>query len=272
MTEKSYLWTTGGAGDGASTYTRADWSKISKILATCMGFEGVAPHWLLDLLGSVPGANTARINTGGAVVDGKPYDNDAAVDVTIPSAVGGGNTRIDRIVLRANWAAQTVRITRIAGTDAASPTAPVITQTSGTTYDIMLYQALVNTSGTVTLTDERVFAANLISRQGGNINNWIVPGSTNYHSVPYLMQAGAVQLTGGAYPPHVLVTFPASFGGTPLVFCQVAKAVTGDPGANLGTPQLPVIEYDAITTTDFYIMPKSDWGTIVIQWFAVGPR
>jgi hypothetical protein len=49
-------------------------------------------------------------------------------------------------------------ITRIAGTDAASPTAPAITQTPGTTYDIMLYQALVNTGGTVTLTDERVYA------------------------------------------------------------------------------------------------------------------
>jgi hypothetical protein len=78
--------------------------------------------------------------------------------VNIPSAVGGGNTRIDRIVLRASWASFVVRIVRIAGTDAASPTAPAITQTSGTTYDVMLYQALVNTSGTVTLTDEQVWA------------------------------------------------------------------------------------------------------------------
>jgi hypothetical protein len=39
-----------------------------------------------------------------------------------------------------------------------TPAAPAITQNSGTTYDIMLYQALVNSSGTVTLTDERVWA------------------------------------------------------------------------------------------------------------------
>lgn len=109
------------------------------------------------MAGTVTGANTVAINTGGAMVDGKAYQNSASVNVNVPSAVGGGNTRIDRIVLRASWAAYTVRITRIAGTDAASPTAPAITQTAGTTYDITLYQALVNTAGAVTLTDERVY-------------------------------------------------------------------------------------------------------------------
>src|SRR3990172_12848764 len=158
MAEDSSLWTTGGAGDGAATITRADWTDILKVIAACMDDEGVAPAYLNALVGSVPGANTARIGTGGAVVDGKPYWNTAAVDVTIPSATGGGNTRIDRIVARADWTLQTVRLTRIAGTDAASPTAPAITQTSGTTYDIKLYQALVDTAGTVTLTDERTFA------------------------------------------------------------------------------------------------------------------
>lgn len=158
MTEKSYLWTTGGAGDGASTYSRSDWGKVAKILAACRGFEGVAPGYLNKLAASVVAANTVRVATGGAVVDGKPYDSSAAVDVNIPSVVGAGNTRIDRIVLRASWAAQTVRVTRIAGTDAASPTVPAITQTSETTYDIMLCQALVDVGGTVTITDERVWA------------------------------------------------------------------------------------------------------------------
>jgi hypothetical protein len=159
MAEDSFLWTTGGAGDGSATYTRSDWSKIIKVLAAMGGKGlGIANGLLNELSGSVTGANTVQIDTGAAVVDGKPYLNDAAVNVNIPSAVGGGNTRIDRIVLRANWTAQTVRITRIAGTDAASPTPPAITQTSETTYDLLLYQALVNTSGTVTLTDERSFA------------------------------------------------------------------------------------------------------------------
>lgn len=158
MAEMSYLWTTSSNGDGTSTYSRADWSVIAKLLAAGNGLEGVIPRFLNELEGTVTGANAVSINTGGGVVDGKPYQNGSATAVAIPSASGGGNTRIDRIVLRASWSAQTVRITRIAGTDAASPTAPDITQTSGTTYDIPLYRALVNTSGTVTLTDERVWA------------------------------------------------------------------------------------------------------------------
>ena len=62
-------------------------------------------------------------------------------------------------MLRANWAGFNVSVYRIEGTETdRTPTAPAITQTSGTTYDITLYQALVNSSGTVTLTDERTWA------------------------------------------------------------------------------------------------------------------
>lgn len=159
MAEKSYLWTTGGVGDGATTYTRSETSKFMKVVAACHAFEGVAPNFLNQFAGSVPGANSFRVASGGAMVDGKPYLNDANVDVTIPSAVGGGNTRIDRVVLRAVWSPQQVRISRIPGVDAASPTPPAIVQTSETTYDIMLYQVLVDTAGVVTIQlDERVFA------------------------------------------------------------------------------------------------------------------
>jgi hypothetical protein len=158
MTEKSFLWNTGAAGDGSSTYTRAEWSVVGKIFAACNKFEGIAPNYLNELAASVTGANTVQIATGGALVDGKPYNSDGAVNVTIPSASGAGNTRIDRIVVRVDWTTQTGRITRIAGVDAASPTAPNITQTTGTTYDMMICRVTVNTSGTVTVVDERVMA------------------------------------------------------------------------------------------------------------------
>jgi len=160
LTQTSGFYTTAGSPTGhqVASYTQAIAAKAWAIMAACYNFEGVAPSYLNALVGSVPGVNTARIGTGGAVVDGQWYKNDAAYDVTIPSAVGGGNTRIDRVVLRVTWASFQCVITRIAGTDAASPVAPAITQTPGTTYDILLYQALVNTGGTVTLTDERVYA------------------------------------------------------------------------------------------------------------------
>lgn len=173
MAEFSYWWTTSGSpiGDQVASYTQAHLAAIARILAACAGFEGIAPGYLNKLAGTVAGANTVAINTGGAVVDGKVYENGASVNVNIPSASGGGNTRIDRIVLRVSWAGFTARITRIAGVDAASPSVPAITQTSGTTYDLPLYQALVNTSGAVSLTsDERVFAATAVDNVGIEFN------------------------------------------------------------------------------------------------------
>lgn len=161
MSEMSFWWTTEGTtpvGDQVAEYSQAHLATIAEILAACSGFEGIAPGYLDGLAPSNGGANTVNIAAGGAIVDGKPYRSNAVVNVNIPSASGGGNTRIDRIVLRADWSAFTVRIHRIAGTDAASPVAPAITQISGTTYDIQLCRVLVDTAGTVTVTDERKWA------------------------------------------------------------------------------------------------------------------
>lgn len=160
MAEFSGFWTTGASVGDQQTggYTQVHWAQALRILGATLGFEGVSPDYLNNLACTANGANTVAVNTGCGLADGKWYENSASVNVNIPSAVGGGNTRIDRIVLRCSWAGFTVRITRIAGTDAASPTAPATTQTAGTTYDIKLCQVLVNTTGTVTVTDERTFA------------------------------------------------------------------------------------------------------------------
>lgn len=275
MAEDSYLWTTGGAGDGSATYTRADWQRIAKIIGAVHGHEGVAPALLNALAGSVTGANTVQINTGGALVDGKPYDSDAAVNVNIPSAVGVGNTRIDRVVLRADWTAQTVRITRIAGTDAASPTAPAITQNSGVTYDIKLYQALVNTSGTVTLTDERELAyvvPQFYRRQGGSSTDWSSPGSTTYIPTAVRMQAGTRLFSGvvSGGTDVVTVTFPTAFSNPPLVFCsfQISGSTPSLSGgavcwvSGVGASSFELRMYQVTgSTADFEV-----------SWWAIGPE
>ena len=265
MTEKAYLFSTNGTGDGATPYTQAEWSTIMMILAACGGgvMDAILPNYENQMEGSVTGANTVSIDTGGAIVDGKVYNNTAAVSVTIPSAVGLGNTRIDRIVLRCNWSAQTVRVTRIAGVDAGSPVAPAITTTRGTTYDIYLCRALVDTGGTVTVTDERGFIG-VVRRQGGDTADWNVAGATNYVPGPTKMEVGCVTWTGGAAASgSVTVTFPRDFDGMPLIFATVAAisgaALVGVVGVAISDSQAALTWYASANQT-----------SVTINWMAFG--
>jgi hypothetical protein len=265
LSQQSGFWTTDAAtpeGHQVASYTQAIAAKAWAIMAACDGFEGVSPSYLNALVGSVPAANTARIGTGGAIVDGQWYENGAAVDVNIPSAVGGGNTRIDRIVLRVSWASFQCVITRIAGTDAGSPAVPSITQTPGTTYDIMLYQALVNTSGTVTLTDERVLSTPIAHRQGGSATNWQTNGTTNYLiGSAYLIQCGsAVSAADGT----VTVTYPVAYADHPIVLANVSE-LNSSAFATLAN----------ITENNCVIhVHNHDGGDAIarVNWLAIGPK
>ena len=160
MAETSGLWTTSGApaGHQVASYTQALASDMLAIVSACSGYEGVAPGYLSELAPTSTGANNVRIASGGAMVDGKYYKNTANIDTNIISAVGGGNTRIDRIVIRCTWADFHAELHLLSGSDAAVPSAPAITQTSGTTYDIQVCQVLVDTAGAITITDERKWA------------------------------------------------------------------------------------------------------------------
>lgn len=156
MAETSGFWTTSGtpAGHQVAGYTQSHHSKALSIAAAVGRKEGVAVGYLNELKATVTGANTVSVASGGALVDGKYYENSAAVAVTIPSATSG-NTRIDRIVIQATWGSFIAKIVRLAGIDSGSPTPPALTKNTGSVYEIPICQALVNSSGAVTVTDER---------------------------------------------------------------------------------------------------------------------
>lgn len=159
MTERSRPWdgtTTGDATD-APYDAATEWARIMRATNPAMeatankGGVVMGATGFSDLAVSNPSANTARVATGIGWVQGTWYENDANVDVTI--ATPGTSTRVDRLVLRKSWASQTVRITRIAGTEGAG--APALVQTFGTTWDVPLAQASITTGGVITLTDQR---------------------------------------------------------------------------------------------------------------------
>lgn len=154
MTEQSIFWPTGTTGDGASEYT--DTQLFAWLRRTFNGDMYANRGPLKGYNGELEvtaGTGKVTVGTGAAYVYGIPYENDSALDVSIPTPVD--NTRVDRIVLRADWTAQTVRIARIAGTEGGG--APSLTQNPGSIYDVPLALVQVTTGGVITVTDERQF-------------------------------------------------------------------------------------------------------------------
>lgn len=158
MAESSILWTTNGTGDGINSgYTQAQMHEMFRALfagRNTTNLGGVVQDYL-NKLAVTGAASPVAIDTGAAIVYGLPYFNSASVTVAIPTP--SVSTRIDYIVLRAGWVAQTVRITRVAGTEGEG--APALTQSAGVTWDIPLATASITTGGVITVTDARQWIA-----------------------------------------------------------------------------------------------------------------
>lgn len=160
MTERSRFWDGSTTGDATEApYDAA--TEFGRVMrATSFGSEITVNKGgvLMDATGfndynvTTPLANTARVQSGLGLNQGTWHESDANVDFNIPTP--SVSTRVDRIVLRKSWAAQTVRLTRIAGTEGAG--VPALTQSFGVTWDVPLWQvSIVITTGTITYTDER---------------------------------------------------------------------------------------------------------------------
>ncbi len=152
MTEISRPWGGTATGD-KGPYSFDQWADIYAALFGRKGANKGVLYQVDNELAVTGVASPVSVDTGGAMVDGSFYDNSVAVTVTIPTP--SSSTRIDRIVLRKDWTAQAVRVTRIAGSEGGG--APAMTQTDGVTWDIPLAQVSINTGGTITVTDEREY-------------------------------------------------------------------------------------------------------------------
>lgn len=293
MAEKSIMWTTGSTGDGASSYTQAEVIRwLRQMMVGDNTEEGVHKNYSDELEVTDHGDGTVDVAAGAAIVYGFPYWNTATENVNIPTPAGA--TRIDRIVLRAGWAAQTVRITRVAGTEGTG-LPPSLTQNDGVTWDIPLAQVAKTTGGVITITDEREFlhpnimvgidnidddsiddtkAGNRVPqfyrRQGGSATSWDWAGPTNYTPTSVRMQAGrqSVGISNGNTEGTVVVTYPVAFSHEPLVFLSLAYTsrtssfwVIGDTTASA----LTIYARRPATET-------SEGAILAVNWLAIGPE
>lgn len=160
MAETSRFWDGSTTGDAtaapydAPTEFAAVLNSLSGAAGIPTNLGGVCSNELNELVVTAPGSvSPCSVASGRAINYGSWYENTTAVSVAIPTP--GASTRVDRIVLRKDWVLQTIRITRIAGTEGAG--VPALTQVAGTTWDEPLSQASITTGGVITLTDDREF-------------------------------------------------------------------------------------------------------------------
>lgn len=157
MAESSLLWDSGGGGDASPHSESVTAAFFNAVMGGTAANAGVLPGRLNELEPTVTGGNTTvTVDTGWGICDGHPYLRDASAAVTPTTPAVGTTGR--RLVLRADWSAQTVRLTEISSADGTAAI-PAMTQTSGTTYDIPICQYTVTTGGVVgAFQDDRVWA------------------------------------------------------------------------------------------------------------------
>lgn len=157
MTQVSRFWdgTTIGDATVAPYDAATEFAEVMVAIANTANDAskgGVVRSTLGLLTQTQPSGNVVRISPGEALVHGTWWRSDANVDFTV--ATPSTATRIDRIVLRKTWATQVVRLVVLAGSEGGS--APSMTRTSGTTWEIPVCQYSVTTLGVVTVTDQRL--------------------------------------------------------------------------------------------------------------------
>jgi hypothetical protein len=147
--EESILWTTNGTGDGAAEITRAQWiDMFTMLLLSDPTTQGVSPRYLNALAVSSTGNNNVRVASGGAVTRGFLYRNTANVDKAINSPVADTGFRV---VLRADWDAQEVRIAAVLNTTGVTDP-PALVQIDGDTWEISLATGTITSGGVIAVT------------------------------------------------------------------------------------------------------------------------
>lgn len=137
MTETSQVWDGIIVGDASvAPYSASEWAARQKLLQG-LGVQfpnygvlhgsGDGTYPALCVQAKSPASANVEIQIGSAVVAGYLYQNTAALTMPI-SSNASGNARIDTVILRVDFVAQTIRAVVKQGTPAASPARPSLQQ------------------------------------------------------------------------------------------------------------------------------------------------
>lgn len=143
MTETSRPFSGTSPGD-SGPYSSTQWQQLYQYIiglgasrANVGPFlgSGTQPNRALNVQAQSPATTSVDVLPGSALVQGIAYINTATVSFAI-AANASGNPRVDTVVVRADYALQTVRLAVSQGTPAATPSPPTLTQSAGILWEI----------------------------------------------------------------------------------------------------------------------------------------
>lgn len=207
-----------------------------------------------ELVVGAPGGMNVSVNTGAAIIKGMPYVQWASANYVI-GANGSADPRIDRVVVKVYRTTDfpKTEIYILAGTPAASPTPPALTQTAAV-WEISLAQVAVASGAAAinagNLTDERTFAAPPIGN--GSITNAMLAGSIDAAKI----NTGVVSNTEFNYLDGVTSAIQTQLDGKVADFTQylMGAVMFGDGSTVIATTEPPGI------------IPCPETGTIVLGY------
>jgi hypothetical protein len=269
--ETSLFWTSNGTGDGGTAgYTQAQWvGWLRRMFQGDRTTQGYISGYR-DGLAVTGSASPLNVGAGAAMVDGFPYELTAGTTIAVPTPVA--DTRIDRIVLRASYAAQTVRLSRVAGIEGGGT--PALTQTENTTWEIPLAVISTNTGGAISVTDARVaINAPIVNQDAINAH---IAGTEAIHGLtagvsPIGTKGSITRVEGG------MVTITATDGGRTSgsgtwenAFNSILYAVAFPYLASGEIEPRTSYYLTGYTTTGFTIEMSHDYSSSAAKFLVVG--
>ncbi len=243
MTEQSRHWDGITVGDAAliAPYSASEWADQERLEhgqgATFPNYgvlagtgDGTYPP--LQVNQTTIASSNIEIQPGDALVHGYLYENSATLTKTV-GANASGNPRIDTVVLRVDFVAQTVRCVIKQGTPAASPARPTLQQDTSL-WEIPLADIAV-ANGFATIT-----SAN-ITRRGRHIHSLAAGWQPHAYPVNHVVNGnyGSASALLAAVPETSLA-IPVYIGGNMLVEEAVFRAI----GVNLTTVEYALYYQD----------------------------
>ncbi|MBA3867792.1 MAG: hypothetical protein H0X30_01410 [Anaerolineae bacterium] len=145
MSQTSRPWQSTSPGD-AGPYSAQQWQQLYQSLiglgasrpnvGPLLG-SGTQPNDGLKVQVQSPATTSIDVLAGSALIQGIAYINTTTVSFAI-AANSSGNPRIDTVIVRADYALQTVRLAVLQGTPAVTPAVAGLTQSANVMWEIPL--------------------------------------------------------------------------------------------------------------------------------------